>query len=123
MKESKEIINYIFKIWIKIYEAQNIVTRQFLEMEKAMKIKVKAAAAEFLFSNGLAERCKMIITNMLDKILEDQQLDLDTECYHFWEMEMRSSSANLMRWPWDHEIVLENSNSTAVYKLQNTSMI
>ena len=56
---------------------------QFLEMEEAMKITVKVAAAESLFSNGLAERCNMIIANMLDKTLEDQQLDLDTECYHF----------------------------------------
>ena len=52
-------------------------------MEEAIKITVKVAAAESLFSNGLAERCNMIIANMLDKTLEDQQLDLDTECYHF----------------------------------------
>ena len=29
LKESKEIFDYIFKIWIKIYEAQNIFTRQW----------------------------------------------------------------------------------------------
>ena len=46
-------------------------------MCEAMNITVKVTVAESPFSNGLIERHNMIIANMLDKILEDQQLDLD----------------------------------------------
>ena len=50
---------------------------QFLEVWKALNITVKVTAAESPFSNGLVERHNMLIANMLDKILEDQQPDLD----------------------------------------------
>ena len=42
-----------------------------------MNITVKVTAAEYPFSNVLVGRHNMIIANMLAKILEDQQLDLD----------------------------------------------
>ena len=38
---------------------------------------VKVTAAESPLSNELVERHNMIIVNILDKILQDQQLDLD----------------------------------------------
>ena len=86
-KEPKEITDKIFKIWIQIYGAPEkcltdnrgeFANSQFLEMCEAMNITVKVTAAESPFSNGLVERHNMIIANMLDQILEDQPLDLDT---------------------------------------------
>ena len=50
---------------------------QLLEICKAMNITVNVTAAESPFNNGLLERHTIIIVNMLDKILEDQQQDLD----------------------------------------------
>ena len=49
----------------------------FLEMCKVMYITVRVTATESPFSNRLVERHNMIIENMLNKILIDQQLDLD----------------------------------------------
>ena len=74
------------KIWIQIYGAPEkfltgnggeFANSQFVEMCKTMNITVQITAAESPFSNWLVERYNMIIANMLDKILEDQQLDLD----------------------------------------------
>ena len=48
---------------------------------QSMNITVKVTAAESPFSNGLVEKHNMIIANILDKILEDQQLDLDMLCH------------------------------------------
>ena len=58
-----------------------------------MNITVKAAAAESPFSNGLAKRHTMIIANMLNKILEDQQLDLDIAL--LWSLNAKNSLANV----------------------------
>ena len=48
----------------------------FNEICEAINIYIKFTAAKSPFSNGLVERHNMIIQNMLDKVLEDQQLDL-----------------------------------------------
>ena len=61
-------------------------------MCEAMNITVKVTAAESPFSNGLVERHNMIIANMLDKILEDQQLDLDIALS--WCLNAKSLLAN-----------------------------
>ena len=99
-KEPKEIIDNIFKIWIHIYRApEKFLTDnggefsncQFLEMCEAINITV--TAAESPLSNGLVERHNMIIENILDKILEDQQLDLDTALS--WCLNAKNSLANI----------------------------
>ena len=85
-KEQKEINDNIFKIWIQTYGAPekfltdnggDFANRQLLEMCEAINITVNVTAAESPFSNVLVKRHNMIIANMLDKILEDQLLDLD----------------------------------------------
>ena len=43
----------------------------------AMNITVKVTAAESPFSNGLVERHNFIITDMMDKTLEESQFSLD----------------------------------------------
>ena len=100
-KEPKEIIDNIFKIWIQIYgtpekfltdSGDKFANSQFLEMCEAMNVTVKVTAAEFPFSSGLIERHNMIITNILDKILEDQQLDLDIASS--WCLNAKNSLAN-----------------------------
>ena len=66
---------------------------QFLHMCNAMNITVTGTAVESPFSNGLVKRHNMIITNMLDKILKDQQLDLDIALS--WCLNAKNSLANV----------------------------
>ena len=58
-----------------------------------MYIAVKVTAAESPFSNRLVERHNMIIANMLNKILGDQQLDLDIALP--WCLNAKNSVANI----------------------------
>ena len=97
-KEPKEIIDSIFKIWIHIYGApETFLTDNGGEFASShfseMKITVKVTAAESPFSNGLVKRHNMIIANMLDKILEDQQLDLNIALS--WCLNAKNSLANV----------------------------
>ena len=46
-------------------------------MCEAMNITVKVTAAESPFSNGLVERHNFIITDVMDKTLEESQFSLD----------------------------------------------
>ena len=102
-KKPKEIVDNLFKIWVQIYEApENFLTDkggefancQFLEMCETMNITVKVPAAESQFFNGLVERHNMIIANMLDKILENQQLDLDIALS--WCLNTKNALANII---------------------------
>ena len=101
-KEPKEIVSALFKIWIQIYGAPTkfmsdnggeFANDDFKDMCEAMNIYVKVTAAESPFSNGLVERHNMIIGNMLDKVLEDQQLDLDIALA--WCINAKNSLANV----------------------------
>ena len=91
-KKPKEIVDNLFKIWVQIYEAPE--NCQFLEMCETMNITVKVPAAESQFFNGLVERHNMIIANMLDKILENQQLDLDIALS--WCLNTKNALANII---------------------------
>ena len=46
-------------------------------MSEAMNITVKVTAAESPFSNGLVKRHNFIITDVMDKTLEESQFSLD----------------------------------------------
>ena len=79
-KDPDTIIKAIFSCWIKIYgSAEKFLTdnggefanSKFIEMCKSMNIKVITTAAESTVSNGLIERHNLIISEMLDKTLED----------------------------------------------------
>ena len=85
-KESNIIINALFRSWIQIFGALKkfftdnggeFANAEFLEMCEAMNITVKVTAAESQFGNGLVERHKFIIADMMDKTLEESQFNLD----------------------------------------------
>ena len=48
-----------------------------MDMCEAMNIIVKKTAAEVLFINGLIERHDLILSEMLDRTLEDNKIDLE----------------------------------------------
>jgi hypothetical protein len=53
------------------------VNQQFLELCDVFGIKIKTTAAESPWSNGLIERHNLILSNMLDKVLNDVGCSLD----------------------------------------------
>ena len=53
------------------------VNKQFLELCDVFGIKIKTTAAESPWSNGLIERHNLILSNMLDKVINDVGCNLD----------------------------------------------
>ena len=71
-------------------------------MCEAMNITIKVTAAESPFSNGLVDRHNFIITDMMDKKLEESQLNLDLALS--WRLNAKNSLANVLgfhlsNWP------------------------
>ena len=83
-KNPETILTCIFKIWISVYGSpKNFLTDNggecadvnFIEMCEALRITLKTTAVESPWSNALVERYKLILLEILTKILED------TKCY------------------------------------------
>ena len=83
-KDSDTIIKAIFSCWIQIYwstekfftdNGGEFANSKFLEMCESMNISVVNTAAKYSFSNGLIKRHNLIISEMLDKTLEDTGAD------------------------------------------------
>ena len=96
------ITKYIFKIWIQIYDsAEKFLTdnggefanQELMDMCEAMNIIVKKTAAEAPFSNGLTERHNLILSEMLDRTLEDNKIDLELALA--WCINAKNSLANV----------------------------
>ena len=102
-KELEVILKAIFKSWIQIYGAPEkfltdnggeFANSKFLDMAESMNIAVNVTAAEPPFSNGLAERYNFIITDMMDKVLEESQ-HLDMDLALAWCLNAKNSLANV----------------------------
>ena len=88
-KDPEVIIKNIFKNWISIYGTAGsflmensplggeFANQKFLDMCESMNITVKTTGAESPWSNGLVERDNLIISEMLDKFLEDGSCDFE----------------------------------------------
>ena len=85
-KELKVIINEIFRSWMQIYETPEkflsnnggeFTNSDFMDTCKSMNIVFKLTAAEAPFSNGLVERHNLITADMLDKVLEESNIDIN----------------------------------------------
>ena len=101
-KYPNTIIKAIFSCWIEIYGlAEKFLTdnggefskNKFFEMSESMNIRVVTTAGESLFSNRLAERHNLIISEMLDKILEDTGADF--QLVLAWCVNANNSLANV----------------------------
>ena len=101
-KESNVIINAIFRSWIEVFGAPKkfltdnggeFANAEFFEMCEAMNITVNITAAESPFSNGLVERHNFIITDMMDKTLEESQFSLDLALS--WCLNAKNALANV----------------------------
>ena len=101
-KDPDTIIEAIFNCWRQIYgsvekfltdNGGEFANSKFLEMRESMNIRVITAAAESPFSNGLIERYNLIISEMLDKTLEDTGADFQLTLA--WCVNAKDSLANV----------------------------
>ena len=101
-KQSKEVIDSIFKFWISIFgRPQKIITDNggefvsddFRRMAESMGIFVTTTAAESPWSNGLCERYNQVIGDSIDKILTDVDCSLTVALA--WAVNAKNSLANV----------------------------
>ena len=64
----------------------------FLNMSEALNIKVRVTAGESPWSNGLVERHNLIISEMLDSIMEDNDINIDIALA--WALNAKNSLQN-----------------------------
>ena len=85
-KNPDTVIKAIFKIWISVYgSAEKFLTDNggefanddFVQLCETFGIIVKTTAGEAPWSNGLVERHNLILSDMLNKVLDDKNCSLD----------------------------------------------
>ena len=85
-KHTKAILNPILRNWISIYDSADqfltdnggeFVNDDSLKLCEAFNIKVKTTGAEAPWSNGLVERHNLVLSEMLNKVLEDTKCPFD----------------------------------------------
>ena len=84
-KKTETTIQNILKIWIYVHgSAQKFLSdnggkfanKDFMDMCENLGITVKTTAAESPQSNGLAERHNLVLSEMLDKIIDETDCDI-----------------------------------------------
>ena len=102
LKNPYVIIEAILHIWIQVYEpAENFlsgnggefVSQDFLDICEAMNTCVHTTAAKSPFSNGLIECHNLILLEMLDKFLENQNINFQLALA--WCTNTKNSLANV----------------------------
>ena len=101
-KKPETIVKHIFKIWISVFGSPEkflsdnggeFANQVFINMCEQLGITVKTTAAESPWSNGIVERHNLIISEMLDKVLEDTKCDFETALA--WCTNANNSLANI----------------------------
>ena len=101
-KNPDTIIKGIFSIWISVYDlAQKFLTdnggefanTKFTQLCESLGITIKTASAEAPWSNDLVERHNLILSDMLDKILEENNCDLELAV--LWSVNAKNSLTNI----------------------------
>ena len=101
-KDPEVVIKAIFKSWIQVYgpvekfmsdNGGEFANEKFIEMCESMNIRFMLTAAESPFSNGLVERHNLILSEMLDKTLEDHNTDFELALA--WCVNRKNSLANV----------------------------
>ena len=101
-KKPEIIIKTIFKIWISIFGSPEkflsdnggeFANEKFVNMCESLNINFKLTGAESPWSNGLVERHNLIISEMMDKVIEDQVNDIDIALA--WSVNAKYSLTNV----------------------------
>ena len=92
----------IFKSWIQVYGSAEkfmsdnggeLANKKFIGMCESMNIRFMLTEVESPFSNGLGERHNLILSEMLDKTLEDHNTDFELALA--WCVNTKNSLANV----------------------------
>ena len=84
-KKPETIIQSIFKIWVSVFGSAKkflpdnggkFSNKDFMDVCEALGITVKTTAAESPWSNGLVERHSLVLSEMLDKIIDETDCDI-----------------------------------------------
>ena len=101
-KQSKEVIDCIFKYWISIFgrpmkiisdNGGEFISDDFKAMAESMGIYITTTAAESPWSNGLCERYNQVIGESIDKIISDVNCSLTVALA--WAVNAKNSLANV----------------------------
>ena len=101
-KNPNEIISKKFQCWISVFgppsryfhdNGGEFVNSEFIELCESFNITVLTTAAESPWSNGLCERHNAVLADMLDKIIEERQCDLETALC--WAVNAKNSLSNV----------------------------
>ena len=101
-KKPSEIIAKIFQCWISVFgppkrflhdNGGEFVNSEFLELCESFNIVVLTTAAESPWSNGLCERHNAVLADMLDKVTEEKDCDLETAVC--WAIHAKNSLSNV----------------------------
>ena len=85
-KKPEAVLKVMFSHWISIYGSPTkflsdnggeFINEDFVALCESLNVSVKTTGAESPWSNGLVERHNLVISEMLDKVLEDSQCDFD----------------------------------------------
>ena len=85
-KEPEVVIKAIFMHWIKIHGSPikfltdnggEFVNQSFMDLCGQFNVCVKTTATESPWSNGLVERHNLVISDMLEKVLDSEKCDFD----------------------------------------------
>ena len=101
-KRPESIIKGIFTHWISVYgpakwfltdNGGEFVNEDFVTMCESFNITVETTGAEAPWSNGLVEHHNLVLSDMLDKVLEDTHCDLDVALA--WCLNAKNSLQNV----------------------------
>ena len=101
-KDPEVVIKAVFKSWIQVYSSAEkfmsdnggeFANKKFIEICESMNIRFMLTAAESPFSNGLVERHNLLLSEMLDKTLEDHNTDFEFALA--WCVNVKNSLANV----------------------------
>ena len=101
-KKPDDIIKAIFKIWIGIFGSPGhfltdnggeFCNNEFTNMCEALNITVRTTGAESPWSNGIVERHNRTIAEMLDKILEENNCNIEIALA--WSLNAKNSLQNV----------------------------
>ena len=115
------VIESVFKHWIVLFGAPKKIfsdngsefnNQAFHELGELLNLELKTAGAESPWSNGITERHKGIIGNMVDKILHDQNCSVELALA--WAVSAKNSSSDVFGYSPNQLVFGKNPNLPSV---------
>ena len=102
-KSAPEIVNEVYEMWIRPYgcpkkflsdNGGEFTNELYLELCHSMNVEVNTTAANSGFSNGTVERHNAIIGEVIQKLLDDPELDCSRDLAVSWACAAKNSLLN-----------------------------